>query len=57
MELRFSPAERLAEIGALVDRALHNQPPQGESRQELKERVVGIVVMRQRLATLGVEGA
>ena len=52
-EIRLSPSERLAEIGALVDRA--RQAASGPLRQThaTAATVQGIVIMRKCLAVLG----
>ena len=50
--LKLSPSERLAELGALLDRLLASRPEKSESAQELREKVAGIVRMRKSLADL-----
>ncbi len=50
--LKLSPSERLAELGALVDRLLASLPRQSESAEELRKNVAGIVLMRKSLTVL-----
>ena len=50
--VELSPAECLAEIGALVDRAQQARRPQSEAAEDVAARVQGIRLMRQRLAVL-----
>ncbi len=49
---KLSPAQRLAEIGALVDRALASDRFPKESQEGLARKAKGVILLHKRLAVL-----
>ncbi len=49
---KLTPAQRLAEIGALVDRAMRGRRLNRQTSRELAEKVKGISLMRKGLEAL-----